>query len=121
MDSYEGSATLEWWANRSTCLARFGVRVAIHVTGDDWTCEAILEPPLSAEDRESFDFLMKLDPVFTLGFDEESTLLVNVVPAGDHGRLILTAFQGRAGVDSSHNKRRAGQGRPVPSCGGAPE
>jgi hypothetical protein len=91
MDSDEGTATLEWWANPSTCLCGFRVRIAVRVTGDDWTCEAIPEPPLSAEDRESLDLLMRLDPLFTLRFDEESMLLVNAVAAGDDGQLLLTA------------------------------
>ncbi|MFE7859467.1 hypothetical protein [Streptomyces sp. NPDC057403] len=92
MDSYEGFATLEWWANPSTCLAGFGVRVAVRVSGDAWTCDATLEPALSAEDRESFDFLMALDPLFTLSFDSDSMLHVNVAVADD-GRLTLTPYQ----------------------------
>jgi hypothetical protein len=66
MDSYEGAATLEWWASRSTCLGSLRVRVAARAAGDIWTCEAILEPHLAAEDRESFHVLMQLDPHFTL-------------------------------------------------------
>ncbi|MFD0166548.1 hypothetical protein ACFVJH_20730 [Streptomyces decoyicus] len=27
MDRYEGTAHLEWWANRSTCLARLPARI----------------------------------------------------------------------------------------------
>ncbi|MFF2846606.1 hypothetical protein ACFVT5_09760 [Streptomyces sp. NPDC058001] len=104
MDSYEGTATLEWWANRSTCLGRLGVRVAVRVTGDDWTCDANLAPALSAEDRERFDFLMRLDPVFTLRFDDGSTLLVNAVAAVDDGRLVLTAYQAEA-PDSAASRR----------------
>lgn len=96
MDSYEGTATLEWWANRSTCLARFGVRVSVGVTGNDWTCDATLEPSLTGEDRESFDFLMALDPLFTLRFDEESMLHVNVAATNDGGGLTLTACHGEA-------------------------
>ncbi|WP_458247165.1 hypothetical protein [Streptomyces sp. MAI_2237] len=92
MDSYEGSATLEWWANPSTCWARFGVRAAVRVTGDAWTCDATLEPALNAEDRESLDFLMALDPLFTLSFDNDSMLHVNVAVAAD-GRLTLTPCQ----------------------------
>jgi hypothetical protein len=104
MDSYEGTATLEWWANRSTCLARLGVRVAVRVTGNDWTCDAILEPPLSGEDWEGFDFLMALDPVFTLRFDEESSLHVNVAATGGDGRLTLTAYQAEA-AESAGTRR----------------
>ena len=96
MDSYEGTARLEWWANRSTCWGRLGVRVTVRVTGNDWTCDAILEPPLSAEDRENFDVLMKLDPLFTLRFDEGNILLVNVVAAGEDGQLVLTADETEA-------------------------
>lgn len=108
MDSYEGTATLEWWANRSTCLGSVGVRVAVRAVGDDWTCEAILEPPLLEEDRESFDFLMKLDPLFVLRFDEESMLLVNVVAAEDDGRLVLSAYPAEAAesAGSRHGERR---------------
>ncbi|WP_329023308.1 MULTISPECIES: hypothetical protein [unclassified Streptomyces] len=93
MDSYEGTATLEWWANRSTCLGRLRVRIAVCTAGDNWTCEAALGSPLAAEDKKSFDFLMQLDPHFTLRFDDASTLLVNVVEAGVEGRLILTAAE----------------------------
>ncbi|MFH8624087.1 hypothetical protein ACH4A8_19665 [Streptomyces vietnamensis] len=93
MDSYEGTATLEWWADRSTCLGRLRGRIAVCTAGDNWTCEATLESPLAAEDREGFDFLMQLDPHFTLRFDDASTLLVNVGEAGVEGRLILTAAE----------------------------
>jgi hypothetical protein len=47
MDSYEGLATLEWWANPSTCSGEWGVRVMVRVTGGGWSCNAVLEPPLS--------------------------------------------------------------------------
>ncbi|MEU6852626.1 hypothetical protein ABZ901_22215 [Actinacidiphila alni] len=95
MDSYEGTAALEWWANRSTCLGEFTVRVAIRVSGDDWTCAAHLEPPLSAEDRESFDFLMELEPVFLLRLDDDGALPVTVAaaPSGEATHLVLTAFE----------------------------
>ncbi|MEU3664341.1 hypothetical protein AB0E77_32080 [Streptomyces sp. NPDC032940] len=73
MDSYEGLATLEWWANPST-LAELGVRVTVRVTGDGWSCDAVLEPSLSAEDREGFEFLMAADPLFMLRFEGGSTV-----------------------------------------------
>jgi hypothetical protein len=107
MDGYEGPAMLEWWANRSTCLGALGVRVTVRVTGNDWTCDAVFDPPLSAEDREGFDFLMELDPLFTLRFDEGSTLLVDVVAAGDERRLALTAY--RAETAESAGSRRVQQ------------
>ncbi|MFE7216709.1 hypothetical protein ACFU93_44235 [Streptomyces sp. NPDC057611] len=79
MDMWEGAATLEWWANRSTCLGSFGTRVAIQVTDDGWTCNAILDPRTSDDAQEAFGFLMDLDSVFTLCFDAESALLARVV------------------------------------------
>ncbi|MFI1018543.1 hypothetical protein [Streptomyces sp. NPDC020965] len=88
MDSYQDAATLEWWANRAACLGRLRVRIVVRTAGDDWTCEATLE---AAEDRESFDFLMQLDPYFTLRFYDASTLLVKVVEGGVEERLCLTA------------------------------
>ncbi|MGW6209823.1 hypothetical protein ACWF9B_40035 [Streptomyces sp. NPDC055089] len=94
MDSYEGRATLEWWANPSTCLSSLPVRVAARSVGRNWACEATPEPPLTAEDRESFRFLRQCDPHFTLGLHHHaSVLLVNVVETGAEGRLILTAAE----------------------------
>ncbi|MYX37478.1 MULTISPECIES: hypothetical protein [unclassified Streptomyces] len=95
MDSWEGSATLEWWANPSTCLGAFGVRVSVRVTGAEWTSDAVIDPPLTEDDQELFGFLMDLDPVFTLRFDARGTLMVNVV-AGDGTGLILTAYEAKA-------------------------
>ncbi|MDX2707638.1 hypothetical protein PV350_33045 [Streptomyces sp. PA03-6a] len=91
MDSYAGAATLEWWANRSTCLGSFEVHVEIEVAGSTWTCQATLAGPLSGE--EGFDFLMALDPVFTLRLDANGTLMVDVIAVRDGGRLALTAHE----------------------------
>ncbi|WP_370093309.1 hypothetical protein [Streptacidiphilus sp. MAP12-20] len=96
MDSWAGIATLEWWANRSTCLGTFGARATIRVTAADWMSAAVLDPPLSDDDREVFGLLMDLDPVFTLRFEEGSTLLVNVVDGHEEG-LALTAYEAEAG------------------------
>ncbi|MFC1408575.1 hypothetical protein ACEZCY_04680 [Streptacidiphilus sp. N1-12] len=109
MDSWEGAAELEWWANRITCLDGIGVRVTVCVSGDDWTCDAVFDPPLSRDAQEGFDFLMELDPLFTLRFDEEgtmpteirsfdggSTILVDVSVTEDQGRLSLAAFEAEA-------------------------
>ncbi|WP_254645001.1 hypothetical protein [Streptomyces sp. BV286] len=58
--------------------------------------EATFESTLAAEHRESLDFLMQLDPHFTLRFDDASTLLVKVVETGVGGRLIFTAAEADA-------------------------
>ncbi|MFF0740484.1 hypothetical protein ACFYVL_08775 [Streptomyces sp. NPDC004111] len=98
MDTYEGRARLEWWANRSTILGGFDVRVTACAAGSDWTCEAILDGPLSADQQEVFDLLMQADPVFTLHFDEGSEILVNVAAARGGGRLALTVYEPTASV-----------------------
>ncbi|GLW59554.1 hypothetical protein [Kitasatospora phosalacinea] len=94
MDSYEGPARLEWWANGSTCLGEFDVQVSIRPADDNWVCDALLGPELLSDDRrEVFDRLMDLDPVFTLRFHEGSEILVNVVKARDGERLAVTVCE----------------------------
>ncbi|OKI26228.1 hypothetical protein [Streptomyces sp. CB03911] len=78
MEGYNGTATLEWWANPSTCLGCFSVTLTVSVVGG-WRGVAIPVTPMSASDGEGFDFLMQLDPVFTLRFPDDSTVLVNVI------------------------------------------
>ncbi|SEK55920.1 hypothetical protein [Streptacidiphilus jiangxiensis] len=100
MGSYQGGATLEWWANRSTCLGEFDVLVSVRVADGNWACDAELGPGcLPDEHREVFDLLMDLDPIFTLRFDEGSEILVNVLRAGDGEHLALTAYEPREQVD----------------------
>ncbi|MFD6300238.1 hypothetical protein ACFWFU_36030 [Streptomyces sp. NPDC060235] len=91
MDAYEGTATLEWWANRLTCLGAFEVRIAIRITGHSWTCDASLCPLPPAQEREDFASLVDLDPFFALRFDDGNTLDVHVVSADADGGLVLTA------------------------------
>ncbi|GAA0416859.1 hypothetical protein [Streptomyces luteireticuli] len=93
MDTYEGSARLEWWANRSTSPGGYDVRVTACATRSGWTCDAVLEGPLPEDHQEGFGGLMQIDPVFTLRFDEGGEILVNVVTAGHGGRLALTAHE----------------------------
>ncbi|MEU4095933.1 hypothetical protein [Streptomyces sp. NPDC026673] len=94
MDSYQGAATLEWWANEWMCLGEFDVQVADCVAEGNWDCDAELGPErLSDDHREVFDLLMNLDPVFTLRFDEGSEIVVDVSRAGDGQRLALTVHE----------------------------
>jgi hypothetical protein len=93
VDRYQGSAQLEWWANRSTCLGTFTVEVDVALgAGSDWDAEAVLTPPLTGDDLEVFEFLMALSPFFTLQFNDGSTFPVGVevVPGG----LRLTPDEG---------------------------
>ncbi|MFC8452144.1 hypothetical protein [Kitasatospora sp. NPDC057223] len=93
MDGYDGSATLEWWANPSTCLGSFRVTLTTSVAGGRWKGAAMTDSPLSESDREGFDFLMQLDPVFTLRFADDSTVLVDVIAAGADESLVLSPFE----------------------------
>ncbi|MFE4605105.1 hypothetical protein ACFRKE_30070 [Kitasatospora indigofera] len=93
MDSWEGGATLEWWADRSTCLGRFGVRVTVRACGEEWTADAVMDPPPSEEGQEAFDLLTALDPLFTLCFEGDSTILVDVSTPVARGRLALEAHE----------------------------
>jgi len=65
------------------------------VAGDGgWPCDAILSSAAPEADRE---FLMELDPVFTLSFEDGSAVLVDVTAESADGavdsalRLSLTA------------------------------
>ena len=92
MESYEGNAALEWWANRSTCLGSFGIRVTITAEADSWLARATVASPFTAEEQEGFDFLLALEPVFTLRFDDDSTVTVHVTKQDQPGDLILREF-----------------------------
>lgn len=65
------------------------MHVEIEVAGSTWTCQATLADPLSGDEKEGFDFLMALDPVFTLRLDANGTLMVDVIAVRDGGRLAL--------------------------------
>lgn len=89
MDTHEGGARLEGWANRSTSRGRFDVRVTARATDGGRPVRSDLDGPHSADHHEVFDGLMQADPVFTLCCDEGSGILVDVAVAGDGGRLAL--------------------------------
>ncbi|MCD9194771.1 hypothetical protein [Streptomyces albireticuli] len=93
MDAHEGPARLEWWGNSSTSLGGFDVRVTVRAVDGDWTCDAILDGPPPEEHREVFDALMGADPVFTLRFDGDAGILVDVASVGNGDRLVLTAHE----------------------------
>ena len=73
---------------------RFGVRVTADVAGGQGECGAVFDPPLDPSEREGFDFLMALDPLFILCFDLERTLHVTVT-AVDGERLVLSVGEER--------------------------
>ncbi|RZU54306.1 hypothetical protein EV385_6256 [Krasilnikovia cinnamomea] len=77
MDQYEGRGWLDWWANSSTLLGSAEVTVVITASDTEWNAQAQL---ISEDDdeRDGFAFLCDLDPVFTLRFEDGSTIPVMV-------------------------------------------
>lgn len=92
MDTYEGAARLEWWANRDTCLGAVDVRVLIVSSDAGWHASAAFASPLTAEDREAWTFLMTLAPNLTLRFEGDDDAAIDVrVDEPHEGELTLTA------------------------------
>jgi hypothetical protein len=96
MDRFEGRCHLDWWANPITCLARVEITLAIAVTDMGWTAEGRLASD-NHDEREGFALLLDMDPVFTLRFDDESTIEVTVHPGLEGDRFTLTEYTGSEG------------------------
>ncbi|MFI1652480.1 hypothetical protein ACH4XT_36885 [Streptomyces avidinii] len=94
MDRFVGQARLEWWANQSTCLEMYDIDITVTVdavgklraTGRHAHAHA-----LDPTQRESWDFLMEMDPHFSIAFPSEDRggIIVRVVEA-ENGTLSLT-------------------------------
>jgi hypothetical protein len=91
MDRFEGRCWLDWWANSSTLLGSVEVAIVITATTTNWEANGRLVSQ-SDEDRDGFAFLCELDPVFTLRFEDESTVAVTVHPTDVHRRFSLTEY-----------------------------
>jgi hypothetical protein len=91
MDRFEGHCWLEWWANSSTLLCSAEVAVVIESAGDGWKATGRLAG-LDEAEREGFDFVCELDPVFTLRFGDDSTIPVAVEGPDRDGRLVMTEY-----------------------------
>ncbi|WP_327702010.1 hypothetical protein [Streptomyces decoyicus] len=87
MDRYEGTAHLEWWANRSTCPARLPV-VIVPAAGEG-TWNATVSPPLDRDAGEDLQLLIDAGPHFTLRFAEDAATEVEVAHSGDVNQLRL--------------------------------
>ncbi|MEU8214969.1 hypothetical protein AB0C47_04275 [Micromonospora taraxaci] len=95
MDRFEGRCWLDWWANSSTLLGSVEVAVVIAAATAGGEADGRLLSD-SEEDREAFAFLCDLDPVFTLRFEDGSTVTVTVHPTDGHRRFSLTEYNGPA-------------------------
>ncbi|MCL7491137.1 MULTISPECIES: hypothetical protein [Streptomyces] len=87
MDRYEGTAHLEWWANRSTCPARIPVRIVPAAGNGTWNATA--SPPLDRDAKEDLQLLIDAGPHFTLRFDDDAATEVEVAHSGDVSQLLL--------------------------------
>ncbi|GAA1850282.1 hypothetical protein [Actinomadura bangladeshensis] len=92
MDTYEGAARLEWWANEDTCLCSVNVRVAIVSDDSGWRVSATFTSPLTGEEREGWRFLLALSPYWTLRFHDDEDASIDVrVEEPTEGELTLSA------------------------------
>ena len=91
MDRYEGHGWLDWWANSITLLGSIDVWLVITAQGSGWEAHGHLT---NEEDREGLAFFCDLDPVFTLRFDDHSTIAVTVHPTDGHRQFQLTEYTG---------------------------
>ncbi|MEU1418102.1 MULTISPECIES: hypothetical protein [unclassified Streptomyces] len=91
MDRFVGRARLEWWANRSTCLEMYDIDVTVTVdAAGEWRATGRHAHALDTTQREGWDFLMEMDPHFSVAFpgEDRGGITVRVVEAKD-GALTL--------------------------------
>lgn len=86
-----GRGRLEWWANQSTCLEMYDIDVTVTVdTVGKRRATGLHADTLDATQREVWDFLMEMDPHFSLAFpgEDRGGITVRVIEAED-GTLTL--------------------------------
>ncbi|MGW7096006.1 hypothetical protein [Streptomyces sp. NPDC054874] len=92
MDRFEGRARLEWWANHATCLEEYDIDITATVDAvGKWRATERHATALEAPQREGWDFLVEMDPHFSIAFpgEDRGGITVRVVEAED-GTLTLT-------------------------------
>ncbi|MEU9182957.1 hypothetical protein AB0C90_40560 [Streptomyces sp. NPDC048550] len=97
MDRFVGQARLEWWANHETCLEEYGIDLTVAVdAGGTWRATGRHANALDTTQREGWDFLMEMDPYFSVVFPGKDSpgIFVRVVGAED-GTLTLTEVPDR--------------------------
>jgi hypothetical protein len=63
MDRFVGRASLEWWANRESCLEKYGIDIIVTVDeAGTWQATGRHANLLDTTQREGWDFLMEMDP-----------------------------------------------------------
>jgi hypothetical protein len=89
VDRYEGHGRLDWWANSVTLLGSIEVSLVISAHGSGWAAHGRLA---NEEDQEALAFFCDLDPVFTLRFDDRSTIDVTVHPTDGDRHVSLNEY-----------------------------
>ncbi|MFB6833603.1 hypothetical protein [Streptomyces hydrogenans] len=92
MDRFVGQGRLEWWANHSTCLEMYDIDITVTVDAvGKWRAAGRHVNTLDTTQREGWDFLMEMDPHFSIAFpgEDRGAIMVRVVEAED-GTLTLT-------------------------------
>ncbi|MFF3204120.1 hypothetical protein [Streptomyces sp. NPDC002962] len=105
MDRFVGQARLEWWANQATCLEKYDIDVTVTVDAvGTWRATGRHAHALDTTRREGWDFLMEIDPHFSLVFgdeendgilarvfeEEDGTLTLAEAPEGDESAIITS-------------------------------
>ncbi|MFB6860873.1 hypothetical protein ACFCZQ_09705 [Streptomyces virginiae] len=103
MDRFVGQARLEWWANHSTCLEMYDIDVTVTVDAvGKLRATGRHANALDAVQREGWDFLMEMDPHFSIAFpgEDRGGITVRVVEAEDGTLTLMEApdWDGSASV-----------------------
>ena len=92
MDRFEGRCRLDWWANPSTNFGDIEASAVITPVEGGWDAHGQL---INDDEREALSFLCAMDPVFTLRFQDGSTVQVILTPIDDR-RFTFTEDTGPA-------------------------
>lgn len=103
MDRFVGQARLEWWANPSVCLEMYDIDVTVTVdAAGEWWATGRHAHALDTTQREGWDFLMEMDPYFSVAFpgEDRGGIMVRVVEAEDGALTLMQApdWNGSASV-----------------------
>ncbi|MEU2623093.1 hypothetical protein ABZ642_34145 [Streptomyces sp. NPDC007157] len=94
MDRFVGQARLEWWANHSTCLEMYDIHVTVTVdAAGKWRATGRHANALDTTQREGWDFLMEMDPHFSVAFpgEDRGGITVRVLEAKDGALTLMEA------------------------------
>lgn len=112
MDRFEGRCWLDWWANSSTNFGGIEVSVVITPIETNWAAHGQL---IHDDQREPFAFLCDMDPVFTLRFQDGSTVQVALTLVDDR-RFTLTEYTGPANRQTDYRPIVANPARRQPDA-----